>query len=61
MSKTAAAEHGVVLPHMRMGGPICVYSYGTPIRVWDNILSHTWSHMSILFACFISLQICGYC
>ena len=35
-----------VLPHMRisahthMGHPIRVYSYGTPIRVWDNILSH---------------------
>ena len=53
---------GLVLPHMRilahtrMGRPICVYSYGTPIRVWDNILSH----MSILFVCFISLQVFGY-
>ena len=47
-----------VLPHMRilahtcMGRPICIYSYGTPIRVWDNILSH----MSILFVCFISYR-----
>ena len=29
-----------VLPHMRIS-PICVYSYRTPIRVWDSILSHT--------------------
>ena len=56
-------SYGIVLPHMRilahtcMGRPICVYSYGAPIRVWDSILSH----MSILFACFISLQVFGYC
>ena len=37
----------IVLPHMRipahtrMGRPIRVYSYGTPIRVWDTALSHT--------------------
>ena len=54
---------GNVLPHMRilarthMGCPICVYSYVTPIRVWDSILSH----MGILFACFISSQVFGYC
>ena len=35
----------------------CPYPYGIPIRVWDNILSH----MSILFACFITLQVFGYC
>ena len=60
--------HMRILAHTRMGRPICVYSYGTshiatythngmPICVWDNILSH----MSILFACFISLQVFGYC
>ena len=53
-----------VLPHMRilahthMGCPICVYSYGTPIRIWDNILSHI--SINILFGCFISLQAFGY-
>ena len=50
-------SHMRILAHTRMGHPICVYSYGTPIRVWDSILSH----MSILFACFISLQVFGYC
>ena len=44
--------HMRILSHTRMGRPICVYSYGTPIRVWDSILSH----MSILFACFISYR-----
>ena len=32
--------HMRMLAHTRMGRPIRVYSYGTPIRVWDNILSH---------------------
>ena len=49
--------HMRILAHTRMGRPTCVYLYGTPIRVWDNILSH----ISILFACFISLQDFGYC
>ena len=35
--------------------PIRVYSYETPIRVWDNILSHI--RINILFGCFISLQV----
>ena len=48
----AVLPHMRILAHTRMGRPICVYSYGTPIRVWDNILSH----MSILFACFISYR-----
>ena len=42
-------SHMRILAHTCMGRPICVYSYGTPIRVGDNILSH----MSIQFACFI--------
>ena len=47
--------NGYVLPHMRilahtrMGRPICVYSYGTPIRVWDNILSHMSIYLHVLF------------
>ena len=49
--------HMRMLAHTRMGRPICVYSYGMPICVWDNILSH----MSISLACFISLQVFGYC
>ena len=39
-----------ILAHTRMGRPICVYSevysYGTPIRVWDNILSF---YLHVLF------------
>ena len=49
--------HMRILAHTRMGLPVCVYSYWTPICIWDNILSH----ISILFACFISLQVFGYC
>ena len=26
--------------HTHMGRPIRIYSYGTPIRIWDNKLSH---------------------
>ena len=28
--------HMCILAHTRMGRPIRVYSYGTPIHVWDN-------------------------
>lgn len=35
-----------------MGHLIHVYLFDTPICVWDIILSH----ISIIFACFISLQ-----
>ena len=57
---TKPASNSYVLPHMRilahtrMGRPICVYSYGTPIRVYGTTFNM--SHMSILFASFISLQ-----
>ena len=46
--------HMRILAHTRMGRPIRVYSYGTPIRIWDNILSHI--SINILFGSFISLQ-----
>ena len=41
--------HMRILAHTRMGRPICVYSYGTPIRVWDNILSHMSIYLHVLF------------
>ena len=40
MSYITVLPHMRILVHTRMGRPIQVYSYGTPIRVWDNILSH---------------------
>ena len=53
---TAYLFSGSVLPHMsilshtRMGHPIRVYSYGTPIRVWDDPLTH----ISIFYVCFFT-------
>ena len=52
----AVLPHMRILAHTRMGRPICVYSYGTPIRVWDNILSHM-SIFICMFYFFIGLWI----
>ena len=45
-----------ILAHVRMGSPIRVYSYGTPIRIWDNSLSHIYYYFILM-----SLQVFGYC
>ena len=33
-----------VFAHTRMGYPICIYSYGMPIRVWDDIFTKALSY-----------------
>ena len=51
-SCTIVLPHMCILAHMRMGRPICVYSYGMPIRVWDNILSHIAKYFIGMFCFF---------
>ena len=56
---TYVLHHMCILAHKHMGRPICVYSYGTPIRVWNNILPHITEYFICMFYFFTGLWI--YC